>query len=99
MGIFLVQGSVNGIVGTFIGIASGIVLSLNLPSFVTWIEHTFGVSLLAKGVYFIDFLPSKLEWSDVIHVAIVALAMSFVATLYPSWRASKVKPAEALRYE
>ncbi len=99
MGIFLVQGSLNGIIGTLLGVVAGVALSLNLPEFVTWIEQTLGVTILAKGVYFIDFLPSKLHWDDVIKVSSAALIMAFTATVYPSWRASRVKPVEALRYE
>jgi len=99
LSIFMVQGGLNGVIGTIIGVISGVLLSLNLPEFATWLEQTFGISLLPGDVYFIDFLPSELHLSDVTQVTIAALGMSFLATIYPAWRASRVKPAEALRYE
>ena len=99
MGIFMVQGGLNGVIGTAIGVLLGIVLSLNLSEFANWLESTFGITLLPGDVYFIDFLPSVLKWDDVLQVGGAALLMALLATLYPSWRASKVKPAEALRYE
>ena len=99
LGIFMVQGCLNGIIGTLFGVGSGVLLSLNLSSIVTWLEKSLGITVLAKGVYFIDYLPSELHWDDVGKVTISALVMAFVATLYPAWRASKLKPAEALRYE
>ncbi len=99
LGIFMVQGGLNGVIGTFLGVISGILLSLNLPEFATWLEQTLGISLLPGDVYFINFLPSELHWDDVVNVGLAALVMALLATLYPSWRASRVKPAEALRYE
>jgi len=99
MGIFMVQGGLNGVIGTLIGVVLGVLLSLNLSQFAHWIESTFGITLLPGDVYFINFLPSVMRWDDVLQVGGAALLMAFLATLYPSWRASKVKPAEALRYE
>jgi lipoprotein-releasing system permease protein len=99
MGIFMVQGGLNGVIGTAIGVLLGVLLSLNLSDFANWIESTLGISLLPGDVYFIDFLPSVMKWEDVYQVGGAALLMAFLATLYPSWRASRVKPAEALRYE
>ncbi len=99
MGIFMVQGGLNGVIGTTIGVLLGVLLSLNLSQFANWLEQTLGVTLLPGDVYFIDFLPSVMKWEDVIQVGGAALLMAFLATLYPSWRASRVKPAEALRYE
>ncbi len=99
MGIFMVQGALNGIIGTGIGVLLGVLLSLNLSQFANWLESTFGITLLPGDVYFIDFLPSVLKWDDVIQVGGAALLMALLATLYPAWRASRVKPAEALRYE
>ncbi len=99
MRIFVVQGSLNGIIGTLIGVAGGVALASNLPAVVNFIEGLFGIQVLPGDVYFIGFLPSVLKWSDVINIGLVALAMSILATLYPAWKASKTKPAEALRYE
>lgn len=99
MKIFMVQGILIGLVGAVIGVLSGIVIALNIGTIVPFIEHLFGVQFLAKDVYFITDLPSDLQKSDVISVTAFSFAISLVATLYPSWRASKVQPAEALRYE
>ncbi len=99
MKIFIVQGSLNGIIGTIIGVIGGVALATNLADVVAFIEELWGVQVLPGDVYFIGFLPSVLKWSDVTTIAIVALIMSTLATLYPAWRASKTRPAEALRYE
>jgi lipoprotein-releasing system permease protein len=99
MRIFMVQGAVIGLVGTAVGVVGGILLALNVDTVLPWIEKTFGIAFLSKEIYFISELPSELRRDDVIVIAAVALAMSFVATIYPSWRASRVRPAEALRYE
>jgi lipoprotein-releasing system permease protein len=99
MRIFLVQGVVIGVVGTLLGVATGVALALNVDVAVPFIERTLGFQFLSREVYYISELPSDLHWSDVWSVAAVSLALAFVATLYPSWRASRVNPAEALRYE
>lgn len=99
MRIFVVQGSVNGIVGTVLGVIGGVALALNLADVVAFIEELWGVQVLPGDVYFIGFLPSVLKWSDVINISAAALLMSTLATLYPAWKGSKTKPAEALRYE
>ncbi len=99
MKIFMVQGVLIGLVGAIIGVVSGIVIALNIGSIVPFIEHLFGVQFLAKDVYFITDLPSDLQRGDVLAVATFSFAISLIATLYPSWRASKTQPAEALRYE
>ncbi|NQD37624.1 lipoprotein-releasing ABC transporter permease subunit [Permianibacter sp. IMCC34836] len=99
MSVFMVQGLVNGLFGTLIGLTGGVTLSLNLPGIVAWIEHQFGVALVPGDVYFIGFLPSQLEWGDVFNVGLTAFLMCLISTIYPAWRASRVKPAEALRYE
>jgi lipoprotein-releasing system permease protein len=99
MKIFMVQGVLIGLVGALIGVISGIVIALNIGTIVPFIEHILGVQFLAKDVYFITDLPSDLQKSDVIVVAAFSFVISIVATLYPSWRASKIQPAEALRYE
>jgi lipoprotein-releasing system permease protein len=99
MKIFVVQGAVIGVIGTLLGVVSGILLALNIDTVVPAIERAFGFQILSSEVYYISELPSDLHWRDVWTVAAVSLALAFVATLYPSWRASRVNPAEALRYE
>ena len=99
MSIFMVQGSVIGVVGTLIGTVLGVVAALNVAAVVGFIEKVLGVHFLSADVYFISYLPSQLLWSDVITVCGASLGLSFLATLYPSWRAAKTQPAEALRYE
>jgi lipoprotein-releasing system permease protein len=99
MQVFIVQGMVIGVVGTAIGIALGIVTALNIDVIVPAIESAFQIKFLSKDVYLIPVLPSDLQAGDVTAVAAMALALSFLATLYPSWRASRLNPAEALRYE
>ena len=97
--IFMVQGMVLGVVGTLIGVATGIVTALNIDVIVPAIERAFSIKFLSKDVYLIPDLPSDLQANDVIWIASVALLLSFLATVYPSWRAARVNPAEALRYE
>ncbi|WP_372738169.1 lipoprotein-releasing ABC transporter permease subunit [Neptunomonas sp.] len=99
MRIFMVQGIVIGFAGTFIGSALGVILALSVTDLVAWVEQALGVQFLSSDVYFISYLPSQLNWEDVGLIASSALAISFLATLYPAWRASKTQPAEALRYE
>ncbi len=99
MQVFMVQGSLIGIIGTVLGVIGGILLTLNLSSILKAIESVFGVQLLPEDVYYITGLPTDLQASDVSTIAAVALGMAFVATLYPAWRAARTAPAEALRYE
>jgi len=99
MKIFVVQGAFIGVFGTLLGLASGVALALNLEAVVPVIERVAGIDLFPADVYYISKLPSKLVWSDVGIITGVSLLISFVATLYPSWRASRIQPAEALRYE
>jgi len=99
MRIFVVQGSLNGIIGTLIGVVGGVALASNLADVVAFIEELWGIQVLPGDVYFIGFLPSVLDWEDVINISIAALIMSTLATLYPAWKGSRTKPAEALRYE
>ena len=99
MGIFIVQGVVIGMVGTLLGIAGGVSLALNIDTIVPAIESTFGIQFLPSSVYYISELPSELRWSEVVTIATLAFALSMLATIYPAWRASRVQPAEALRYE
>ena len=99
MRIFIVQGVVIGVIGTLLGVLLGILLALTVTDLVAWIEQTFGVQFLSADVYFISYLPSQLQWHDVTLITLSALAISFLATIYPAWRASRTQPAEALRYE
>ena len=99
MKIFVVQGAVIGVIGTLIGVATGILLALNIDVVVPFVESMAGFKVLSPEVYFLSELPSDLKWNDVWTTALIALLLSLAATLYPSWRASRVNPAEALRYE
>lgn len=99
MGIFMIQGTTIGFVGTLLGILGGILLSLNLETLVKNIEELFNVNFLDPSVYYISTLPSDLDWGDVTSISIGAFLITLVATLYPAWRASRTQPAEALRYE
>jgi lipoprotein-releasing system permease protein len=99
MKIFMVQGSLIGVIGTGAGVAAGVLLALNVETVVPWIEKAVGLDLFPADVYYISELPSKVVWNDVFVIGGVALVLAFLATLYPSWRASRVQPAEALRYE
>jgi lipoprotein-releasing system permease protein len=99
MRIFMVQGSLLGVVGTAMGLVGGVLIALNVTALVKWLEGVLKTQFLSSDVYYISFLPSDLQAKDVIVIAIISLLMSFLATLYPSWRASKIQPAEALRYE
>jgi lipoprotein-releasing system permease protein len=99
MRIFIVQGALIGVIGTLMGVAGGVLLALNIETVVPFIEHIFGIQFLAKDVYYISDLPSELQWSDVTMITSMSLVLSLLATLYPSWRAAKTNPAEALRYE
>ena len=97
--IFVIQGALIGAIGTLIGVAGGVALALNVETVVPAIERTLGVTFLDKSIYYISDLPSDLQRADVVTVAVIALVLALVATLYPSWRAARVNPAEALRYE
>jgi lipoprotein-releasing system permease protein len=99
MSIFIIQGALIGIIGTALGAIFGIIIALNIDTIIPFIEGLFHVQFLAKDVYQISEVPSDLVWSDVITIVIVSFVLSLIATLYPSWRASKINPAEALRYE
>lgn len=97
--VFVVQGIFIGALGTLIGLLLGVVAALNVSDAIAWLERILGTQFLNGDVYFINYLPSQLEWSDVSFIVVVAFSMTVLATLYPAWRASKVEPAEALRYE
>ena len=99
MGIFVVQGAMVGVIGTLAGLALGLGVAFNIDVIVPALEHALGASFLPKDIYLISRMPSDPQQSDIVPVAVISLVMAFVATLYPSWRASRVNPAEALRYE
>ncbi len=99
MRVFMVQGFTIGLIGTLLGVVIGLGLSLVVEDAVQWVEQLFGVQFLKSDVYPLSYLPSDIRIADVVTVAATAIGMSFAATLYPAWRASKVRPAEALRYE
>jgi lipoprotein-releasing system permease protein len=99
MQVFMVQGVVIGVLGTVLGVAGGVALALNIDVVVPFLERLLKIQFLSKEVYFISELPSDLHAADVITITAVALVLALVATIYPSWRASRVRPAEALRYE
>ena len=99
MQIFIVQGAMVGLLGTLIGVVLGVLLALNVDTVVGLVERLFGFQVLPKGIYFIDSLPSDLHWDDVWSIGATACVLALASTLYPSWRASRVRPAEALRYE
>ncbi|MEM9057075.1 MAG: lipoprotein-releasing ABC transporter permease subunit [Pseudomonadota bacterium] len=99
MSIFIVQGTVIGVVGTVIGVALGVLLALNIEAIVGALEAALGIRFLAPSVYFISDLPARVRSGDVATIAGTAFALSALSTLYPAWRAARTKPAEALRYE
>lgn len=99
MQIFVVQGALIGVIGTVLGVVFGVLIALNIDVIVPFIEHLFGVQFLDKNVYQISVVPSQLLWSDVLVITVTAFVLSLLATLYPSWKASQINPAEALRYE
>ncbi len=99
MQIFMVQGSLIGIFGTLIGVVVGVLLAKNIDVVVPFIERVFSFTVLDPSVYYISELPSELLWRDVGLIALVSFALTLLATIYPSWSASRIKPADALRYE
>ncbi|MDP3744649.1 MAG: lipoprotein-releasing ABC transporter permease subunit [Methylotenera sp.] len=99
MKIFMVQGALIGVIGTVLGAFFGILIALNIETIIPFIERLFQVQFLAKDVYYISDLPSDLVWSDVTTIVMTSFFLSLLATIYPSYKASKINPAEALRYE
>jgi lipoprotein-releasing system permease protein len=99
MKIFMVQGALIGVLGTVLGVVSGVAFALNIDVVVPFLERLLNIQLLPPDLYYITELPSELQRGDVTVITLVSLAISLAATLYPSWRASRVNPAEALRYE
>ncbi|MDZ7653114.1 MAG: lipoprotein-releasing ABC transporter permease subunit [Burkholderiaceae bacterium] len=99
MAIFIVQGALIGVIGTFLGVGGGLLLANNLDVIVPAIERLMGMQFLPKDIYFISNLPSDPRAGDIVPITVISLVLSLVATLYPSWRASRTRPAEALRYD
>jgi lipoprotein-releasing system permease protein len=99
MGIFVVQGATVGVIGTLAGLLLGLAVAFNIDVIVPFIEHLLHVSFLPRDIYLISRMPSDPQRSDIMPIALISLVLAFVATIYPSWRASRVNPAEALRYE
>lgn len=99
MSIFIIQGAVIGLLGTLIGIIIGVILALNATTIVNKIQEVLHMQFIKSSVYFVNFLPSQLQWTDVMNVALIALALSLIATIYPALVAFRIEPAEALRYE
>jgi lipoprotein-releasing system permease protein len=99
MAIFIVQGALIGFIGTAIGVITGVLLAINIGTVVPFIERVLNVQFLDKSIYYISDLPSDLQRGDVVTIATIALVLALVATIYPAWKAARVNPAEALRYE
>jgi len=99
MKVFMIQGSVAGVLGTVAGVAGGLLLAYNLGAVLSTVEHLIGAKLLSSDVYMIDYLPTDVQLGDVATIGLISLALALLATIYPSWRAARVRPAEALRYE
>ena len=99
MGVFMVQGALSGVIGTLAGVVLGLVVAFNVGAIVAFIEWALRVSFLPPSVYLISHMPSEPQSADIVPIVVISLLLSFIATLYPSWRASRVQPAQALRYE
>ncbi len=99
MAIFVIQGTLIGLIGTFIGGISGVITAVNVETLVPWLEGLFGIEFFPSSVYVITDFPAQLKWRDVSQIISISFVLSVVATLYPAWRASRTDPAEVLRYE
>jgi len=99
MAIFMVQGIIIGMSGVLLGIIGGILLAHYISAFSIWIQKILHTQLISSSVYFVNYLPSELQWSDVWMISAAALILSLLATIYPAWNASRIEPVEALRYE
>ena len=99
MGIFLTQGLVIGWLGVALGVALGVILALNVSTIVPFLEHTFRFQIMDADVYYVTAIPSEVHWNNIVTIAVAALALTALATIYPAIRAARTAPAEALRYE
>ena len=99
MGIFMVQGAMSGVLGTLAGLGLGLLVACNIDAIVPFIERLLGVSFLPGSIYLISKMPSEPQSADIIPITVISLVLALLATIYPSWRASRVQPAQALRYE
>jgi lipoprotein-releasing system permease protein len=99
MAIFMIQGATSGILGTLAGLGLGLLIAFNVDPIVQTIEQMLGVNFLPGSIYLISRMPSDPQAADIVPIGLIAMLLSLLATLYPSWRASRVQPAEALRYE
>ena len=99
MSIFIIQGAIVGFIGTLIGVIGGIILALNATAIVSGIQQFFHVQFLKSSIYFVDFLPSRLKWFDVLSISLITLSLSLIATIYPAFIAFQTEPVDALRYE
>jgi lipoprotein-releasing system permease protein len=99
MKIFVLEGLIIGITGTILGVASGLLIALNLEFIIDGIQKMTGLNFFSKDIYYLDHFPSLVVPSDVVLISVTAVLISFIATLYPAWQASRMLPAEALRYE
>ena len=97
--IFVVQGALIGVIGTLLGVAGGTLIAYNIDVIVPAIEHALGIQFLPRDIYLITELPSDPLLSDIVTIGVTSLVLSFLATLYPSWRASRLQPAEVLRHD
>ena len=97
--IFIIIGSIVGVLGTIIGTMIGIIITLNIASIQLFLEDLFGSSLFAPEIYFFNLIPSKIDITEVIFIILIALILSFFSTIYPAWKASRIEPANIMRYE
>ena len=99
MAVFVVQGAMVGVIGTLAGLVLGLAVAFNIDVIVPALEQLFNASFLPKDIYLISRMPSEPQQADIVPITLISLVLAFLATIYPSWRASRVNPAEALRYE
>jgi lipoprotein-releasing system permease protein len=99
MRIFFISGASVGVVGTLLGFGLGLAFCANIETLQRWVERLSGTNVFAPEIYFLSKLPARVDPVEVAVVTMMALALSFLATVYPSWRAARIEPAEALRYE